>query len=134
MTKIALDIETKDLEFAERVAIRDRFNGPDEVLNCILNSAISKFRTEVNDLTPEQEEIKWLKALVDLQRAKINVLMEMFADAQKCIIHQHERLLDEDHIQIEEPFRLSDFEEDPGGGMRLKSNLRQPDLDYEIPF
>ena len=56
MTKVTLNIEAEDYAFAERLAKQDRYFGPEDCLNGILNTAITNWRTHVNDMTPEHSE------------------------------------------------------------------------------
>lgn len=134
MTKIELDIEAKDLEFAERAALQDCFNDADDFLSAILNAAIIEWREKMDDMTPEQEEAKRLQATVDFQKAKISVLMDMLEAAQKRNFLLEECVLDPNPVLLNERHYLSEFEEDPGGGMRLKSDGESEDMDDGIPF
>ena len=134
MKKVTLQIDAEDYAFAERLAKQDRYFGPEDCLNGILNTAIMHWREHVNDMTPEHAERKHLRAIINHQVAEIRVLKALVSDALRANV-KHEQELRALHFgETSQPDWQNDLEEDPGGGMRLKSDGEDGDLDDDLPF
>ena len=135
MKKIRLQIDAEDYAFAERMAKQDRYFGPEDCLNGILNTAITHWREHVNDMTPDHAEQKHLRAIIDHQVAEIRVLKELVSDALRANVAREQELRALHFGERSQPDWLDDeLEEDPGGGMQFKDGGQSGDLDDGIPF